>query len=260
MKRDGFHMQPGQYVFLLCPKISRLEWHPFTLTSAPDEDHFSVHIRTVGDWTNALVKAVGADKDETMSPAKLPRISVDGPFGTASIDIFKYEVGVCIGAGIGVTPFASILKSIWYKVQRQDQDLKLQKVYFFWVCSDFGAFEWFQEMLAQVENDLTAIGKADFLEYHIYLSRGWDPDQAKNIYLAEEQEIDAVTGLRQKTNYGRPIWHSNFKQIADDNKGQHIGVFFCGPKPLSKVLHKCCNNYTSREAGGTIFFYNKENF
>ena len=40
-------------------------------------------------------------------------MAVDGPFGTASIDIFKYEIGLCVGAGIGVTPFASILKSIW---------------------------------------------------------------------------------------------------------------------------------------------------
>ena len=28
-------------------------------------------------------------------------------------DVFKYEVIMCIGAGIGVTPFASILKSVW---------------------------------------------------------------------------------------------------------------------------------------------------
>ena len=26
-------MGPGQYIFLHCPKISQLEWHPFTLTS-----------------------------------------------------------------------------------------------------------------------------------------------------------------------------------------------------------------------------------
>ena len=42
------------------------------------------------------------------------RVAVDGPFGTASIDIFKYQAAVCVGAGIGVTPFASILKSIWW--------------------------------------------------------------------------------------------------------------------------------------------------
>ena len=41
--------------------------------------------------------------------------------------------------------------------------------------------------------------------------------QAKNIYLQEEQEIDAITGLRQKTHYGRPKWDSNFKMIAEEN-------------------------------------------
>ena len=28
-------------------------------------------------------------------------------------DVFNYEAGVLVGAGIGVTPFASILKSVW---------------------------------------------------------------------------------------------------------------------------------------------------
>ena len=31
-------------------------------------------------------------------------------------DVFNYEVGVLVGAGIGITPFASVLKSIWYVV------------------------------------------------------------------------------------------------------------------------------------------------
>jgi hypothetical protein len=33
MQRKGFKMLPGQYIFLHCPSISKLEWHPFTLTS-----------------------------------------------------------------------------------------------------------------------------------------------------------------------------------------------------------------------------------
>ena len=44
----------------------------------------------------------------------LPRIMVDGPFGSASEDVFKFEVSVLVGAGIGATPFASTLKTIWY--------------------------------------------------------------------------------------------------------------------------------------------------
>lgn len=53
--KSGFKMEVGQYVFLNCPAISNLEWHPFTMTSAPEEDFFSVHIRSAGDWTDKLI-------------------------------------------------------------------------------------------------------------------------------------------------------------------------------------------------------------
>lgn len=53
--KNGFSMEVGQYVFLNCPAISQLEWHPFTMTSAPEEDFFSVHIRSAGDWTDKLI-------------------------------------------------------------------------------------------------------------------------------------------------------------------------------------------------------------
>ena len=53
--KDGFRMEVGQYVFLNCPIISKLEWHPFTMTSAPEEEFFSVHIRSMGDWTQSLI-------------------------------------------------------------------------------------------------------------------------------------------------------------------------------------------------------------
>ena len=81
----------------------------------------------------------------------MPRIYLDGPFGSASEDVFKYEVAVLVGAGIGVTPFASILKSIWYRMNYPHQKSRLRKVYFFWVCRDFGSFEWFRSLLMAIE-------------------------------------------------------------------------------------------------------------
>lgn len=55
-------------------------------------------------------------------------MGVDGPFGTASEDVFDYEVSMLVGAGIGVTPFASILKSIWYKFKESNPRLRTRKV------------------------------------------------------------------------------------------------------------------------------------
>lgn len=58
----------------------------------------------------------------------VPRLAIDGPFGTASEDVFRYEVVMLVGAGIGVTPFASILKSVWYKRIQNNQDVFTKKV------------------------------------------------------------------------------------------------------------------------------------
>lgn len=96
---------------------------PSRCNSAPEEDYISVHIRVVGDFTGALAKAVGCDFDRKKGDKEaggavvnsstnpigrvLPRIMVDGPFGSASEDFLKYETVLLVGAGIGVTPFAS---------------------------------------------------------------------------------------------------------------------------------------------------------
>lgn len=53
---------------------------------------------------------------------------MDGPYGAATTDIFHYKVSMCIAAGIGVTPFASVLKSIWYISCNPNTELILEKV------------------------------------------------------------------------------------------------------------------------------------
>lgn len=59
-----FRAKAGQYIFLNCPDISAFEWHPFTITSAPEEDYVSVHIRIVGDWTTAFARRLGCSFDD----------------------------------------------------------------------------------------------------------------------------------------------------------------------------------------------------
>ncbi|GAB5572004.1 NADPH oxidase 4 isoform X5 [Prionailurus iriomotensis] len=334
MKKRNFKMAPGQYVLIQCPSISWLEWHPFTLTSAPQENFFSVHIRVAGDWTEALCKAFGAGGQARKESWSLPRLAVDGPFGTALTDVFHYPVSVCVAAGIGVTPFASLLKSIWYRCESHTQ-LKLSKisdilslvlrnpkhgelgnsrrvriqtllllkpiasplchstisfleeeinkkllapfhprgidvgseeievvpveVYFYWICRDPRAFEWFADLLLSLETLMSERGKAHFLSYHIFLTN-WDENQAVHIALHWDTNTDVITGLKQKTFYGRPDWNHEFRQMAYTHPSSNIGVFFCGPKALSKTLQRMCRLYSSADPRGVHFYYHKESF
>uniref|UniRef100_X2ATU6 FAD-binding FR-type domain-containing protein n=1 Tax=Capitella teleta TaxID=283909 RepID=X2ATU6_CAPTE len=260
MQKSGFTTEPGQYVFLKCPSISHLEWHPFTLTSSPQEDFFSVHVRIAGDWTAKLAELCCHDEYQVHDSSTLPKISVDGPFGTCSEDVFRYQVDVLVAAGIGVTPFASVLKDIWFKKCDADHQMKLRKVYFYWICPDTNAFEWFVDLLKCVEDQMIEMNQADFLEINIFWTRGWSARQANIIGKTVTEETDVITGLMHKTKFGRPNWDLEFERIAQSNPDTRVGVFFCGPKVLSSTLHKMSNKYSQSRASGTNFVYNKENF
>ncbi|XP_072000197.1 NADPH oxidase 3 [Engystomops pustulosus] len=259
MKKIAFVMEPGQYIFLQCPSVSRLEWHPFTLTSAPEEPFFSVHVRAVGDWTQGLLAACGVNQNLSLEPWQLPRLAVDGPYGSAATNVFHYHVSVCIAAGIGVTPFASVLKSVWYKYCSPSNTMGLKKIYFYWLCRDTHSFEWFADLLISLEEQMSVRGKTDFLSYHLFLT-GWDENQAAHIAFHYDTDLDVITGLRHKTNFGRPNWNKEFRYIADRHSGTSIGVFFCGPKSLSKVLNSMCRLHSSSDPRGVHFHYNKESF
>ncbi|KAL5116836.1 hypothetical protein ACEQ8H_005317 [Pleosporales sp. CAS-2024a] len=245
------------------------QYHPFTLTSAPEEDYISIHMRMVGDFTRNVGKALGCNLDKKPAGEKgvkgdsseeialrqiLPRVYIDGPFGSASEDVFKFEVAVLVGAGIGVTPFASILKSIWYRMNYPQGRTRLRKVYFFWICRDFGSFEWFRSLLLAIE----AQDVDDHIEIHTYLTAKIKADDATNIMINDANaEQDAITGLRAPTNFGRPNWDMIFKSIRKIHAPAEAGVFFCGPKGLGSTLHIKCNMYTQP---GFNFVWGKENF
>ncbi|XP_054453069.1 NADPH oxidase 1 [Anoplopoma fimbria] len=255
LMKDGFKMEVGQYVFLNCPAISQLEWHPFTMTSAPEEDFFTVHIRSAGDWTDKLIDIM----QQLPEGAQGPKMGVDGPFGTASEDVFDYEVSMLVGAGIGITPFASILKSIWYKFKISNPKLRTRKIYFYWLCRETHAFEWFADLLQSLEREMEERGMVDFLTYKLYLT-GWDQSHATHAWIHSDEDTDVVTGLKQKTHYGRPAWDKEFEQVRKENPTSVVGTFLCGPAALATVLEKKCVKYSDVDPRKTKFYFNKENF
>ncbi|KAI8020217.1 hypothetical protein LOK49_LG04G00046 [Camellia lanceoleosa] len=133
-KPNGFKYKSGQYIFLQCPTISPFEWHPFSITSAPGDDYLSVHIRTVGDWTQELKRVFTEDVGSAsaigrakfgqlgnMDRRGLPKLLVDGPYGAPAQDYKNYDVLLLVGLGIGATPFISILRDLLNNTRTEDQ-------------------------------------------------------------------------------------------------------------------------------------------
>ena len=54
-------------MFVRIPKIAKYEWHPFTISSAPEtRDEVTIHVRGVGQWTNRLYEYFEEEKREAM--------------------------------------------------------------------------------------------------------------------------------------------------------------------------------------------------
>ena len=131
----------GHYLYLCCPAVETSsvglqEWHPFTISSAPDESVLEVNVRVMPSpysWTNKVARYLQlldpnrtgevelATRNATtgvttlgkvIGPDGKPFFRVDAPHGAPSQHVFQYRTSVLVGAGIGVTPCASIMKGV----------------------------------------------------------------------------------------------------------------------------------------------------
>ena len=91
-----------------------------------------------------------------------------GPFGGGNQDWYKFEIAVMVGGGIGVTPYASILNDLVFGTStNRYSGVACKKVYFLWICPSHRYFEWFIDVLRDVENkDVTNV-----LEMHIFITQ-----------------------------------------------------------------------------------------
>ncbi|KAF2236145.1 hypothetical protein EV356DRAFT_443909 [Viridothelium virens] len=289
--KPSMRYKAGQWLFINVPSISYQQWHPFTITSCPFDPYISIHMRQVGDWTREFADAVGAGHSQAklydeLDPMgmyevalqagdEMPRIKIDGPYGAPAEDVFENEVVVIIGTGIGVTPWASILKNIWHVRAGPNPPRRLRRVEFIWVCKDTSSFEWFQALLSALEmqsiQEAQQTGAEDeFLRIHTYLTQRVDVDTANNIVLnSVGMDKDPLTELSSRTNFGRPDFNKLFAGMRDGvldktylssldpGRSTDIGVYFCGPSAPARDIKAACKRASTHQVQ---FKFWKEHF
>lgn len=174
-------------------------------------DYVSVHIKVnsedPGSWTHKLKEYF-----EMMAPARsypfhLTRrdergdvllgrrvgpdsrqiLRVDGPHAAPAVHYKHYGTVMVVGAGIGMTPCASILTAMLK--YRWRLNFKPEILHFYWIVSrqDVQAFEWFVRLLAELEFELKksresgAVTNRNYCEINIFVTRAQKPTTAEDV-------------------------------------------------------------------------------
>ncbi len=94
---------PTSYVYIMCPWISKYQWHAFTMFPDPSkENHSMLCIGASGDWTKQLFNKIQA-------PC-LRQLYVHGPLMTEFSDkAITTSNAIAVATGVGITPTLSLM-------------------------------------------------------------------------------------------------------------------------------------------------------
>ncbi|RZC35513.1 dual oxidase 1-like, partial [Asbolus verrucosus] len=185
-------------------------------------------------------------------PSKSLKISntnqlyLDGPFGEGHQDWNLFDVSVLIGGGIGVTPFASILKDVVYRANQT----RCKKVYFIWVSRTQKQFEWLVDLIRELEYK----DKKNIISCHIFITQFFEKFDLRTIFLyiceRHYQRISnrsLFTNLKAVTHFGRPNFEKFFATVSSIHENVHsVGVFSCGPPSMTSNVDSACNSVNTK--------------
>lgn len=175
----------GQYVYLNAPFLSKGQWHPFTISSAPEDETVTVHIKVAGpgSWTEQLLEYLtlmgptgaswfslteigddGRQRGKTRGPMGEKILRLYGPHAAPTQHTPEYETSIIIGSGIGVTPVCSTLQSIVYHRWKFNIGQSFpDHAYFCWVCShrEVDQYRWMIRVVKEAQDAMNQLRRID---------------------------------------------------------------------------------------------------
>jgi predicted ferric reductase len=271
--KGKFQYKAGQYIFICIPEITKYQFHPFSISSSPDQEYVSLHIRVLGDWTKQLY-----DLAHRHWEPKAYDCWMEGPYGEPAVDVegSRYKCFLMLSGGIGITPMQSITNDL---ISQHERGRELVKVWFVWSARDSALLNslydgdealphhnsgvdlpnklptaFSPDVLKRTSQSVRRIPGADedapagdteegkvehddqdYLHTDFHLTRARKPEDFVNANINPT--------LQDCLRMGRPRLPEIFasmKAIAKKNGCKEVAVLSCGPDPLIKDAKRLC--------------------
>ncbi|KAJ3021200.1 hypothetical protein HKX48_009035 [Thoreauomyces humboldtii] len=265
-----FRYDAGQYVFICLPTLSAFEWHPFSISTCPDDvDTVSIHVRVLGNWTAQVAKLADsiALRAGGAEGGPLPKLLVDGPYGEPTFPLENYKNFIMISGGIGITPLQSIYNDIINNWRRGARELR--HVVFAWAVRESGSYSYLLDESTQKAHKLqsglgvlppfhTPMLLQEYTEQNHSLDNeptNDNPIVSTEFYLTRgpvrpdgPSEMEMQDGRTVWVRPGRPDLDRIFKRLLERTGGEErTAVLVCGPAALVAAVKTACIRYSSPE-------------
>ena len=237
---DGFTFTPGDYVYVNCSQISKMEWYPFNIIRHTNDGNLILHVKSNNRWTKKLYHETveGLIQNEELKWD----LRIDGPYGSSSNKILQSEHAILVGAGHGISRIAPILQDIAMRSKKDPDNIKLKRIDLFWLSSDDHYFEWFTKLLHEIN-----FADADtFFHYHIYfVDKQPENMKEKMMYIStnildKETDVILIDNLWGKSSFGNPDWSTELRELQSQNESRNSRLFFSGPRNMKGNIQSEC--------------------
>eukprot|EP01015_Nassula_variabilis_P019095 TRINITY_DN3187_c0_g1_i3.p1 TRINITY_DN3187_c0_g1~~TRINITY_DN3187_c0_g1_i3.p1 ORF type:complete len:421 (+),score=36.05 TRINITY_DN3187_c0_g1_i3:66-1328(+) len=259
VKPEGvYSYKSGQYSSLCIPKLSKFQWHPFTISSSPSEKGIiTFHIAPAGDWTQQLAQ-LAKDYEKVHKDEDI-RVILDGPYGAPAEHYYDHKNLIFVATGVGATPFSSILRQLIHQKKNYPESIKVETVNFFWVIRSPEQSTWLTILLNEVAKENTD----GFININVYFTQNEQKNDFRSFFLWNGIDLMKKKGkigkneLASNVYWGRPNWEKIFESMCLEEGRKEYGVFLCSNSAVSKQVFAACSKYSRL---GKRFRFTKEVF
>lgn len=205
LQLDLPHSYAGKTVWICCPSISYLEWHPFTVGVYKNRCFLYYKIR--GDWTRKFYDILVKERQVDLL--------VEGPYCTLPknmLDIVSKKQVVLISTGIGITPYVNLFHQI------VDNDVPLYNLHIIVIIRYDKEIEWLLPLIKRIH-------KRSNVTMKLYFTKSIPH------YMLEYIEIPYI--------FGRP----DFSDILRYNKvkNENTDIYYSGKTRVGRDIQNICH-------------------